>query len=287
MPETLEIRLGGQFSGRSITAQDLDFSEIDPLFEHLEKATILESGVDEYSVPRGRRTKNRIPQLKTVYLALITVLDFEQISSFGVAYRFKVGRDISQAVSKITAGLAGLANNQIIPEAAAQVRKGLNRTIGRGLSVQLVNGVTTPVFTASHPPPDLDVYPTRKFESEIAARVFRVGGKTPTARVKLLGSGQDVTLQLSGEKAARELGNHLYRDAILKGQGEWVIDPKRFSVPTRLLKFKVQGSRLLKPVDVDDVIEEMTKATGGVWDNIDPTDPKQVEDMPEESGDLS
>jgi hypothetical protein len=136
----------------------------------------------------------------------------------------------------------------------------------------------------SNPPPDLDVYPTRKFESEIAARVLRVGGKNPAVRVKLLGSGQDATLELGGEKVARELGNHLYRDAILRGQGEWVIDPSRFQAPTRLIKFKVSSLRLLRPVDIDTVIDEMTEATGGVWDKFDPTKP--IDDAPGESGDL-
>jgi hypothetical protein len=130
----------------------------------------------------------------------------------------------------------------------------------------------------------LDVYPTRKFESEIAAKVLRVGGKKPVARVKLLGSGQDATLELGGKQAARELGNHLYRDAILKGQGEWVIDPNRFSAPTRLIKFKVSSHRLLKPVDIDTVIDEMTEATGGIWDTVDPTKP--IDDAPGGSGDL-
>lgn len=284
MAETLEIRLGGQVAGRPVTPGDIDFSEIDPLVESLEAATIIESGLD--NMPVSRRTKGKLHPLKTVRLALVAVSAQQGATAAFVTYRFVIGREVSVAVSKITAGLAGRAGNQIVPEAAREVRKGLNRTIWRGLSVQLVNGVTTPLFSVANPPPDLDVYPTRKFESEIVARVLRVGGKKPAVRVKLLGSGQDATLELGGERVAREIGNHLYRDAILKGQGEWVIDPNLFSAPTRLVKFKVASHRLLKPVDVDTVIEEMTKATGGIWDNVDPTDPNRGEDTPGDAGDL-
>lgn len=282
MTETLEIRLGGRLAGRQVTAGDIDFSELDPLIERLEAATVIESGLD--TVPAAKRRKGKAHPLKAVRLALVDVSVRGADASALVIYHFIVGSEVSKAVAKITAGLAGLAGNQILPEAAAEVRRGLTRTIWRGLSVQLVNGVATPSFSMSNPPPDLDVYPTRKFESEIAVHLFRVGGKKPTARVKLLGSGQDATLDLGGEKVARELGNHLYRDAILKGHGEWVIDPNRFSVPTRLIKFKVSSHRLLKPVDVDTVIDDMTEATGGIWDKVDPTKP--LDDGAEESGDL-
>ena len=74
------------------------------------------------------------------------------------------------------------------------------------------------------------------------------------------------------------------QNAILKGQGEWVVDSKRFFAPTRLLKFKVQTSKLLQPFDMDDVIDEMTKATDGIWDHVDPTDPNQIDDAAEEPG---
>lgn len=138
----------------------------------------------------------------------------------------------------------------------------------------------------SSPPPELPVYPTRKFESEIAVRLIRVGGKKKLARVRLLGSGTEATLQLGGEKVARELGHHLYRDAVVKGLGEWVVDPNRFSAPTKLLRFKVSGYRLIRPVSMHTIIDEMTRATGGVWDKVDPTDPTQVDDAPGDAGDL-
>jgi hypothetical protein len=285
MADTLEIRLGGQVSGRAVTTRDLDYSEVHPLIDRIETAAIIEAGLDTLPRP-GRRAKGQLRPLSPVRLALANVFTPDGTDTLGAVYQFAVGSETSEAVSKITAGLARVAGNQLAPQAAEEVQKGLNRTIWRGLSVQLVNGVETPVFSVSNPPPPLDVYPTRKFESEIVTRVLRVGGKKPVARVRLLGSGQEVTLELSGPKAARELGHHLYRDAILKGQGEWVIDPSRFSVPTRLLRFKVSRIRLLQDVTIDTVIEEMTKATGGVWDHVDPTDPEQVEDTPGGCGDL-
>jgi hypothetical protein len=271
MAETLEIRLGGKVGDRPIAARDIDYSEIDPLIERLEKATAIESGLDE--MPVSKRGKGRLHPLKTVRLALVAVESRLSKISAVVVYQFVVGAEIEKAVAKITAGLAGQRGNQLVPEAAHKVRHGLYRTIYRGLSVQLVNGVTTPEFSVSNLPPDLDKYPTRKFESEIIAKVLRVGGKKPAARVKILGSGQEATLELGGATAARELGTHLYRDAVLKGYGEWVIDPDRFYAPTRLVKFKVSSHQLLKPVDIDTVVDEMTEASGGIWDQVDPTKP--------------
>ena len=278
MADTLEIRLGGEVSGRFITTSDLDYAEISPLINNIESAALIEAGIDTMARLRGR-PKSQMRPLGKVRLALSEAYTPQSGAALGAVYRFAVGPEMSDAVGKITAGLAGKVDNRLVPEAADKVREGLNRTIWSGLQVQLVNGIETPVFSTANPPPDLSVYPTRHFESEIAVRLLRVGGKKPAVRVKLLGSGQDVTLELSGEKVARELGVHLYRVAILRGQGEWVIDPKMFSKPTRLLRFKVLTHRLLKPVDADTVIEEMTKATDGVWDQVDPTKP-EVENAP-------
>lgn len=280
MADTLEVRLGGRAAGRPITTGDLDFSEVRPLIDRLESAALIEAGI-ETMVHSGRRATNReVRPLDPVRLALATVFTPADPREFGAVYRFLVGAEALGAVSKITAGLAGLSASPLVPRAAHAVREGLHRTIRKGLSVQLVNGVTTPVFTTANPPPDLAVYPTRRAESEIAVRVLRVGGKRPVVRVKLLGSGQEATLDLGGEKAARELGNHLYRDAVLKGPAEWVVDPARFGAPTRLLKFKVATYRLLRPAVMDEVIDEMTAATGGAWDDTDPTAPEEVADAP-------
>ena len=46
MAETLEILLSGRIGGRPVTAGDIDYSEIDPLIECLEAATVIESGLD-------------------------------------------------------------------------------------------------------------------------------------------------------------------------------------------------------------------------------------------------
>lgn len=277
MAETLELRLGGRLDGRFVTARELDFAEVRPLIDTLISAAMIESGMEDTprtgpSGKRGSRSLSDQPDrpLKPVRLALTEAFTPEDTHEFGAVYRFAVGADTEAAISKITAGLAGIGNSRLVPDAAAKVREGISRVIQRGLSIQMENGVETPKFSKRNPPPKLEVHPTRRFESEIAARLIRVGGSRPTARVKLLGSGQDVTLQLSGPKSARELGHHLYRDAILYGSGEWVIDPEKFYAPTRLLKFKVSNYRLLRDTTIDSVIEEMTEATGGIWDGVDP-----------------
>lgn len=270
MPDSLELRLGGTINGRRVTTRDLDYTEIDPLIEKILGAALIEAGIERVP-PTGRVKAGQLRSLSPVHLALENVYSPEgNQSDFGAIYRFVVGQDAQEAIAKITSGLAGVGNIKVVPEAAEKVRSGINRAILRGLTVQLENGVTTPTFSKDNPPPELEVYQTRKYESEIAARIVRVGGANPTARVRLLGSRQDATLDLMGAKAARELGHHLYRDAILKGTGEWVINPDRFYAPTRLIKFNVVSYRLLPDTTMDSVIDDMINATGGIWDGIDP-----------------
>jgi hypothetical protein len=286
MASNLEVRLGGEIGGTPVTTRSLDFSEIRPLFDCLENAVIIEAEI-VVTTRDERRSRGPLKPLTPVRLALARAGPPASGSEvLGAVYEFAVGAEAADAVARITAGLAGQDGIHLDPNAAEAVRRGLMRTIYRGLSVQLVNGVETPVFTVLNPPPDLPVHPTRKFETEIAAHILRVGGKGKLARVRLLGSGQEATVNLLGEGMARELGNHLYRDAILKGKGEWTVDPKRFFIPTRLLQFNVTGHRLLKPASMRTVIDEMTRATGGVWDDVDPTNPDQVQDAPGGTNDL-
>jgi len=42
MADTLEIRLNGMIGGRPVTTRDIDFSEIKPLIDRLEKAALIE-----------------------------------------------------------------------------------------------------------------------------------------------------------------------------------------------------------------------------------------------------
>lgn len=285
MADNLEIRLGGVVGGRPVTTRDIDFSEIRPLIHNLESAALIEAGID-LTAKAERRTGGAARPLTPVRLALAHAFTPADEVKGGAVYQFAVGAQTAEAVARITAGLAGQHGVYLLPGTVEAVRKGLSRTINRGLSVQLVNGVKTPVFTDKNPPPHLPVHPTRRFDTQIAVRILRVGGKQPLARVQLLGSGQEATVELRSEKRARELGQHLYRDAVLKGSSEWVIDPNRYSVPTRLVEFVVSGYRLLRPTTADTVIDEMTRATGGVWDAVDPTKPDQVDDAPEGAGDL-
>lgn len=141
--------------------------------------------------------------------------------------------------------------------------------------MQLINGVATPEFSKTNPPPVMAVHATRKVNSEIAVKLYWVGGKkNPLAKVELLGTKQTATVRLNGEIAARELGNHLYQLAVLSGSGLWVIDPKQFFRPTRLLSFKVASHRLLRPIATDTLFDRLSEATGGVWDETDVTKPK-------------
>lgn len=245
--DRLDIGIGSETPGRQLPPERIAFSSLAPLVRQLEQAAVVEAGIDPTPPPviRGSR-----PQPPTV-LALTQVVRPAGESKTGeidAVYRFAVGREVADAVSRITAGLAGLPASELVPAAAGHVRDGLLNAIHRGWAVQLVNGTTTPVFSTRNPPPVLAQQPTRSFASEIAARVIRVGGKDskrPRARVQLLGVAGEASVVLSGPSAARALGNHLYRDVVLVGHGEWVVDPNRFMAPSRLLTFKVNDYRLL------------------------------------------
>jgi hypothetical protein len=285
MADRLEIHLGGSPWGRPVTTRDIDFSELRPLIDSLEEAAIVESGIDTIARDE-RRARGPARSLPPVRFSLDAAFTPENGREAGAIYHFTVGSETVAAVGRITAGLAGSTGVFIEPEAAQAVRKGLLRTINRGLSVQLINGSKTPVFSRANPPPPLPAHPVRKFDTEIAVKILRVGGKKRLARVLLLGSKQEATVELGSEKQARELGTHLYLDAVLKGSSEWTIDPDRFSTPKRLLKFAVSTYRLLAPTTNGRVIDEMTQATGGIWDDVDPTDPEQVEDTAGDTSDL-
>src|SRR5579871_5249982 len=120
MADTLEIRIGGEVGGRSITTRDLDYSEINPLIEHLESAAVIDAGIDP-SRPGGRPQQLR--PLGKVRLALAHAYTPGNGKPFGAVYEFAVGPETADSVSKITAGLAGLTDRPLIPEAAQQVRK--------------------------------------------------------------------------------------------------------------------------------------------------------------------
>lgn len=128
--------------------------------------------------------------------------------------------------------------------------------------------------------PVLPIHPTRRVESEVAVKLISVGGMKTRARVQLLSTNQMVTVRLPSQASARELGNHLYRNAVLSGTGEWVIDPRQFYRPTRLITFKVSSYRLLKPIAADELFERLSQAAGGVWDDTDPTSTEE-ESVPE------
>src|SRR5581483_2775318 len=140
---------------------------------------------------RAERLSRKTGSLATVRLALYAAFTATPATATdkdieaGAVYIFAVGPETAEAVSRITAGLAGTAGVRLTPGAAEAVRKTLLRTINRGLSVKLVNGVETPEFTEKNPPPELPVHPTRKFDTELAVRVLRVGDKEKLARVKL------------------------------------------------------------------------------------------------------
>ncbi len=271
MADTLEIRLGGAVDGRPVSLQTVDFHQLSPLVDSIAAAALIEAGVDPVF---------RSPQSPSRPLALALSNVTGGAGTVTANYGFAVGPVATEAVGRITAGLAGDRNARLVPRAAGRVHDGLTKAIRRGLTVQLVNGVTTPTFTAANPPPRLSVHPTRKFTTEIAVRLLRAGGKKPAARVQFLGSGHEATVHLQGVEAVRELGSHLYGDAVLTGFGEWVVDPNAFYRPTRLLSFKVSDYRLLGSARVDDVVRDLTGATGGAWDDVDPANPDEVMDVP-------
>lgn len=275
--ERLDIGIGSESPQRQLPPERIEFSSLAPLVRELEQAAVAEAGIDSNPAPviRGSRTQ---PAPVFALSQVVRPARGPQSGQIDAVYQFTVGRDVADAVSRITAGLAGLPSSELVPAAAKHVSDGLLNAIRRGWAVQLVNGTTTPVFSTRNPPPTLAQQPTRSFASEIAARVIRVGGKNtkrPNARVQLLGTAGEATVVLPGVSAARALGNHLYGEVVLAGYGEWVVDPKRFMAPSRLLKFKVSDYRLLDPRGGNPP-ECLADVLGGVWDHIDPANHEQM-----------
>ncbi len=278
--ERLDIGIGSESPERQLPPERIEFSSLSPLVRQLEQAAVVEAGIDPNPTPVIRGSRSQPPPVFAL-TQVVRPTNGAQPGQIDAVYQFTVSREVADAVGRITAGLAGLPNSKLVPAAAEHVRDGLLNAIRRGWAVQLVNGTTTPIFTTRNPPPDLAQQPTRSFASEIAARVIRVGGKNtrrPNARVQLLGTADEATVSLPGVSAARALGNHLYGEVVLAGLGEWVVDPGRFNAPSRLLSFKVSDYRLLDS-RLDHPPARLADVLGGVWDHIDPTDARQMDEV--------
>src|SRR4051794_25993550 len=119
MADTLEIRLGGKVSGRSITTRDLDYADVHPLIDHIESAIYIEAGIDTIS-HTGPQVAGKLFPLSPVRLALAEAFSHDGVGALGAVYRFAIGPEAIEAVSKITAGLAGSVQTPLAPEAARQ-----------------------------------------------------------------------------------------------------------------------------------------------------------------------
>jgi hypothetical protein len=269
MADTLDIKLGRP--GGGLTPMSVDFSIVADLLQGLETAVVTEAGIDRLRYPDSKMRGKSLPfhNLSVLKVGQGVGPDGQPTAEYDCA----VGPELVVPVSRITAALAGTAIVPLTSEAAEQTKKCLERVIRLGLSVQLVNGVHTPVFQQSHPVPDLLTTNERRVTSEIAVRIIRVGGKhRATAVVELLTTGEQVTANLGrNRKRAKELANHLYGDAMLQGEAVWEIDTQNFGAPKRLLKFEVTGHRLLESVPLPVLFDELAQATGGAWDHIDVT----------------
>ena len=280
MADTLEIRLSRDGGRRLSTPTGIDFRRsLSPLVAGLSEAIAIEAGID--TTPDRRRSASDASDASDT-----VILDLNSVNKekSGVAsYQFSLGADAANAVGLITAALCEQPGSRLLHDTAEKVTDAIQKTIRRGWEVQLVNGVATPVFSDRNPPPGIVPHQTRTYDTEIAVKLLWVGGVKPSARVELHGSRQVVSVKLGSGDAARELGNHLYRDAVLSGRAEWVVDPDQFFRPTRLVKFKVSDYHLLEHVHVDVMFDRLAKATHGVWDDTDPVATEYNEDVAEES----
>lgn len=260
MGSELDIRIGLGSSQRGLRAADVDFdTQLAPLVSGIRSAAKIEAGI---AVPVVPSKESRPP------LFALNSVDSNSVGS--VNYRFLLAPEVTEAVGHLTAGLAGKPS-AIVPKAADAIKDTINKAIRSGLTVQLKNGVETPRFTKENPPPDLAKSEVRRFLTELYVQVIRVGGKPPKAEVFVHGLGKKVTVRVSGVASARELGNHLYNDAVLIGMATFVVDPERFYSPTKLLAFKEESHRLLRSTATEKLFEELSKASGGAWDHVDPS----------------
>jgi hypothetical protein len=252
----LQIRLGSDSSQSKIAPSQFDFRRVlSPIVDEFSQAVAIEACFDARAMPD-------------------VVLALDGIQADGpdnaTTYSFAVGEDSQEAVGNITANLAGVGRRPILPDAAVHVKASLGHAIRRGLSVQLVNGVSTPRFTSESQPPLMAEHMFREVETEIEAKVLWAGGAVPSARVRVSGSNQIVTVKLPSEQTARELGNHLYRYVMLTGTAKWIVDPSRFFRPTRLVEFSAKRCRTLPPLSTDRMFDVLAESTGGELDMIDP-----------------
>ena len=262
MSNFLEIRIRREGKAES-RPEDVDFAaDLSPLVRSISEAAVIEAGVNP------TRGKGSSPSLALESLTPVRGLAAgDRIAA--PSYRFLVNKDLEAAVSHLTAGLAGDPGVRLVPQAAERLLSGVNRARKR-FTVQIENGVVTPAFSKKSPPPMIASVETREFDTEIGVYVEWTGGRRPSAKVILHGSGQRITVNLPTEAAMREV---LHHDAVLSGRAQYVVDPDRFYKPVRLLSFKTTSYKRLRRVATEVLFEELAAATGGVWDAVDPSRP--------------
>ena len=90
-----------------------------------------------------------------------------------------------------------------------------------------------------------------------------VGGKKPTAKLNLL-SGETLTVELSSEEMAKQLGARLYEVVGLEGEAKWGADD------WKLERFIVDRITEYAETHAADAFSRLAQLAGNTWDDVDP-----------------
>lgn len=169
------------------------------------------------------------------------------------------------AASKISKAIS-TRDCSLVPAAAEEHLRAIWR---KAHSRQWSIGISNSTFSATIlPADDLFTISRTKGTTSIAGRLLRVGGeKPPTAQV-FRDDETRITVDLSGQAMAEELGQLLYKFVALEGEATWLVpswDMEAFRA-TKILPATFANR------DTTAVFKDLAVTSKSLWDDIDPDD---------------
>jgi hypothetical protein len=118
--------------------------------------------------------------------------------------------------------------------------------------------------------PEIDLFtesPLVTGGTSLLARIIRVGGESPSAKVKL-STGENFTAEVCGRGLAESLAEYLYQWVEVSGEATW----NSHTLAITHLRITGIGPFSDKTSDPKAALTELREVSGGFWDSINPTD---------------
>lgn len=152
----------------------------------------------------------------------------------------------------------------LLPGRARQsLRRLWGKTRQRNWNIHVLNSDPMPAIIDPENEPQTKLM--IKGTTNIFVKIMRAGGAKPTVLVQFP-SNERRTFPIANVELAQEIGNYLYRHAVLIGQAKW------FPGKMQLADFRVTGLGRYreKTADPGKTLKDISPLLGQYWNDIDP-----------------